>query len=62
MGGGYALKFAAFDPRVQAFADIAGAYNTPYAMRSGMSRDGYRQALASLTTTAEEHDRGGQVQ
>jgi fermentation-respiration switch protein FrsA (DUF1100 family) len=62
LGGGYALKFAAFDPRVKAFAGIAGAYNTPYAMRSGMGRDGYRQALASLTTAAEEHDRGGQVQ
>lgn len=61
LGGGYALKFAAFDPRVKAFAGVAGAYNTPYAMRSGMGRDGYRQALASLTTAAEEHDRGGQV-
>jgi uncharacterized protein len=62
LGGGYALKFAAFDPRVKVFAGIAGAYNTPYAMRSGMGRDGYRQVLASLTTTAEEQDRGGQVQ
>jgi fermentation-respiration switch protein FrsA (DUF1100 family) len=62
LGGGYALKFAAFDPRVKAFAGIAGAYNTPYAMRSGMGRDGYRQVLASLTTTAEEQDRDGQVQ
>ena len=62
LGGGYALKFAAFDPRVKAFAGIAGAYNTPYAMRSGMGRDGYRQVLASLTATAEEQDRGGQVQ
>jgi fermentation-respiration switch protein FrsA (DUF1100 family) len=62
LGGGYALKFAAFDPRVKAFAGIAGAYNTPYAMRSGMGRDGYRQVLASLTATVEEQDRGGQVQ
>ena len=62
LGGGYALKFAAFDPRVKAFAGIAGAYNTPYAMRSGMGRDGYRQVLASLTAAAEEHDHGGQVQ
>ncbi len=62
LGGGYALKFAAFDPRVKAFAGIAGAYNTPYGMRSGMGRDGYRQALASLATAAEEQDRGGQVQ
>lgn len=62
LGGGYALKFAAFDPRVKVFAGIAGAYNTPYAMRSGMGRDGYRQALASFTAATEEHDRGGEVQ
>ena len=62
LGGGYALKFAAFDSRIKAFAGIAGAYNTPYAMRSGMSPAGYRQVLASLTAAAEEHDRGGQVQ
>jgi uncharacterized protein len=62
LGGGYALKFAAFDPRVKVFAGIAGAYNTPYAMRSGMGPDGYRQALASFTAAAEDHDRGGEVQ
>lgn len=61
LGGGYALKFAAFDPRIKAFAGIAGAYNTPYAMRAGMGTDGYRQALASFTSVAEERDRGGDV-
>ena len=35
LGGGYALKFAAFDPRVKAFAGIAGAYNTPNASHTG---------------------------
>jgi fermentation-respiration switch protein FrsA (DUF1100 family) len=59
LGAGYALKFAAFDPRVKVFAGIAGAYNSPYAMRSGMGADGYRQVLASLIAAAEEHDRGG---
>src|SRR5215510_16551514 len=62
LGGGYALKFAAFDPRVKVFAGIAGAYNTPYAMRSGMGRDGYQQALTSFTAAAEEHNQGGEVQ
>jgi len=56
------LKFAAFDPRVKAFAGIAGAYNTPYAMRSGMGGDGYRQVLTSLAIAAEAHDRGSQAQ
>jgi Aldo/keto reductase family len=54
-------KFAAFDPRVKVFAGIAGAYNTPYAMRSGIGPDHYRQVLASFTAVAEDHDRGGEV-
>jgi uncharacterized protein len=62
LGGGYALRFAAFDPRVKAFAGIAGAYNTPYAMRAGMGPDPYRQTLASFTAVAERHDQGGDVQ
>ena len=62
LGGGYALKFAAFDPRVKVFAGIAGAYNTPYAMRSGMGPDHYRQVLASFTAVSEDHDHGGAVQ
>jgi fermentation-respiration switch protein FrsA (DUF1100 family) len=62
LGGGYALKFAAFDPRVKAFAGIAGAYNTPHAMRSGMGPDQYRRALASFTAAAENEDRGSEVQ
>ncbi|MDR2985792.1 MAG: alpha/beta hydrolase [Nocardiopsaceae bacterium] len=62
LGGGYALRFAAFDPRVRAFAGIAGAYNTPYAMRSGMGPDSYRRTLASFTAVAEEHDHGGDMQ
>ncbi|MFG1949193.1 alpha/beta hydrolase [Nonomuraea sp. NPDC048826] len=58
LGGGYALKFAAFDPRVKAFAGIAGAYNNPYAMRAGMD---YQAALASFTEALERQDQGGPV-
>ncbi|HEX5189595.1 MAG TPA: alpha/beta hydrolase [Streptosporangiaceae bacterium] len=61
LGGGYALRFAAFDPRVKAFAGIAGAYNTPYAMRSGMGQESYRQTLGYFASVAEEQDRGGAV-
>lgn len=61
LGGGYALKFAAFDPRVKAFAGIAGAYNTPYAMRSGMGPESYRQTLAFFAALAEQDDQGGEV-
>jgi fermentation-respiration switch protein FrsA (DUF1100 family) len=62
LGGGYALKFAAFDPRIKAFAGVAGGYNSPYAMRSGMGTDGYRHTLSSLTGVAEAHDHGGNVE
>jgi fermentation-respiration switch protein FrsA (DUF1100 family) len=59
LGGGYALKFAAFDPRVKAFAGIAGAYNNPYGMRSGMD---YQAVLGSFTEVLERQDRGGPVE
>jgi uncharacterized protein len=60
LGGGYALRFAAFDPRVRAFAGIAGGYNTPYSMRSGMGPAGYADALSALTEPLERQDQGGE--
>ncbi|WP_113704431.1 alpha/beta hydrolase [Nonomuraea lactucae] len=59
LGGGYALKFAAFDPRVKVFAGIAGAYNNPYTMRSSMD---YQAALAGLGQVLERQDLGGPVE
>ncbi|MEO3814189.1 alpha/beta hydrolase [Sphaerisporangium sp. B11E5] len=58
LGGGYALRFAAFDPRVKVFAGIAGAYNTPYAMRAGMTPAGYEATLAAFTAELERQDQG----
>ncbi|MFG2078668.1 alpha/beta hydrolase [Nonomuraea maritima] len=59
LGAGYALKFAAFDPRVKVFAGIAGAYNNPYAMRMGAD---YQAALAASTEVLERQDLGGPVE
>ncbi|SEG53633.1 hypothetical protein SAMN05444920_10336 [Nonomuraea solani] len=59
LGGGYALKAAAFDPRVGVFAGIAGAYNNPYTMRSGMD---YPAVLGSFAEVLERQDRGGPVE
>ncbi|MFI6919386.1 alpha/beta hydrolase [Nonomuraea spiralis] len=59
LGAGYALRFAAFDPRVRVFAGIAGAYNNPYTMRSGMD---YQGALAGLTAVLERQDLGGPIE
>ncbi|MEU6719996.1 alpha/beta hydrolase [Nonomuraea sp. NPDC046802] len=59
LGGGYALKFAAFDPRVRVFAGIAGAYHNPYTTSSGTD---YQTVLSDLTDVLERQDRGGIVE
>ena len=61
LGGGYALRFSAFDPRIGAVACIAGGYNEPAAMRSAMGADGYRAQLAQFAEAAAEQYRTGQV-
>lgn len=55
LGGGYALKFAAFDPRVRLFVGIAGGYNSPYTMRSG---EWWTGALKTFTEVLERQDQG----
>jgi hypothetical protein len=48
LGGGYAVRAAAADPRVSAVAGIAGGYNSPVAMARAMGIDAYRSALAGF--------------
>lgn len=51
LGGGYAVKAAATDPRLQAVVGIAGAYNSP----ARFSADpGYRQAIRSFIDRYDE--------
>ncbi|MFI5840258.1 alpha/beta hydrolase [Catenuloplanes sp. NPDC051500] len=54
LGGGYAVRAAASDPRVRAVAGIAGAYNSPawFAAQSGLAN--YRNALTSFIETMDE--------
>ena len=47
LGGGYAVRAAAIDPRIRAVVGIAAAYNSPVRFRAG-DPDGYRQALGSF--------------
>ena len=61
LGGGYALRHAAFDPRVRALALVAGGFNSPADMRAGMGTDRYRQVLADLAAVAAETFRTGEV-
>ncbi|HVE91522.1 MAG TPA: alpha/beta hydrolase [Actinomycetota bacterium] len=62
LGGGYALKFAAFDPRVKAVVLVAGGYNDPRQMRQGMGPDGYRQQLANFAQVGQRQHATGQVE
>jgi fermentation-respiration switch protein FrsA (DUF1100 family) len=62
LGGGYALKHSAFDPRIRAVALVAGAYNDPRVMRDGMGDDGYRATMAGFAEVAQRQDAGGEVE
>ena len=61
LGGGYALRFAGFDPRVRAVACVAGGYNDPDVMRQGMGAEGYRAQLASFAEMAQRQYQTGEV-
>jgi fermentation-respiration switch protein FrsA (DUF1100 family) len=48
LGGGYAVRAAAADPRIRAVAGIAGGYNSPAAMAASMGIGEYRAALGAV--------------
>ena len=48
LGGGYAIRAAAQDPRVRAVAGIAGGYNSPAEMAASMGIGEYRSALGAF--------------
>ena len=54
LGGGYAVRAAASDPRLRAVVGIAGGYNSPawFAQRMGLAS--YRGALASFLAGYDE--------
>ncbi len=59
LGGGYALRFAAFDPRVRVLVTVAGGYNDPHAMRAAMGAESYRGVLADqMAQAARQHAAG----
>jgi hypothetical protein len=53
LGGGYAVRAAATDPRIRAVVGVAGAYNSPIRF-SIDDPDGYRGALASFIERYDE--------
>jgi fermentation-respiration switch protein FrsA (DUF1100 family) len=62
LGGGYALRFSAFDPRVKAVVTVAGGYNDPHAMRDGMGTENYRNVLAGQMALAARQQATGEVE
>lgn len=55
LGGGYAVRAAAADPRVRAVAAVAGAYNSPVLMLRSMGTGSYRSALAAALDRYDEY-------
>jgi fermentation-respiration switch protein FrsA (DUF1100 family) len=53
LGGGYAIRAAATDPRIGAVVGIAGGYNSPARFSAG-DPDGYRRALGSFLERYDE--------
>jgi uncharacterized protein len=53
LGGGYAVRAAAFDPRVRAVAGVAGGYNSPAAFARAMGTDAYRGVLARFVDSGD---------
>jgi fermentation-respiration switch protein FrsA (DUF1100 family) len=55
LGGGYAVRAAAGDPRVKAVAGVAGGYNSPAATVRTMGVQAYRAALAGFLARYDEY-------
>src|SRR5689334_12926610 len=54
LGGGYAVRAAAADPRIRAVVGIAGGYNSP-ARFAAADPEGYRRALGSFVDRYDEY-------
>jgi fermentation-respiration switch protein FrsA (DUF1100 family) len=55
LGGGYAVRAGAADPRVKAVAGIAGGYNSPAQMLQAMGAGPYRSALAAALDRYDDY-------
>jgi len=61
LGGSYAVRAAAFDPRVRAVAGIAAAYNSPQRVRDMLGSDGFRTQLAGVVANLARESEGGEI-
>jgi fermentation-respiration switch protein FrsA (DUF1100 family) len=61
LGGGYAVRAAAFDPRVRAVAGVGGAYNSPHRLKQNMGPDRLREFLAGAVDNLERERQDGEI-
>lgn len=61
LGGSYAVRAGAFDPRVRAVAGIAGCYNSPSRMRDRVGPDAFRERLGGIVANLAREAAGGEV-
>jgi fermentation-respiration switch protein FrsA (DUF1100 family) len=61
LGGSYAVRAAAFDPRVRAVAGIAAAYNSPQRVYDALGPDGFRERLGGLVDNLAREASGGEI-
>jgi fermentation-respiration switch protein FrsA (DUF1100 family) len=61
LGGGYAVRAAAFDPRLRAGAGIGGAYNSPHRLRDRLGADGFRELLGGAVENLAREALGGET-
>src|SRR3954454_11922822 len=61
LGGAYAVRAAAFDPRVRAVAGIGGAYNSPQRLKGMLGAEAYRERLLGAVQNLEREREGGEV-
>ncbi len=62
LGGGYALRHSAFDPRIGAVAFVAAAFNDPRGMRQGMGAESYRDLLRAFAATEQRQFGTGEIE
>jgi fermentation-respiration switch protein FrsA (DUF1100 family) len=61
LGGSYAVRAAAFDPRVRAVVGIAACYNSPHRLRDGMGADALRERLGGIVANLAREASGGEI-
>jgi fermentation-respiration switch protein FrsA (DUF1100 family) len=62
LGGGYALRHSAFDPRIRAVAFVAAAFNDPRAMREGLGDAGYREQMRAFAEVEQRQFDTGEIE